>query len=139
MQLRYWIELRGSFSFINGDTILGNSGHKGQCAQNWQTLSQSAKEKTTKVSTRTKNDSLIFCIWYIHGHIIMKLNQVSRPTCWWKWVGGSMSVYTGCFFSTVPPNFQYQIVKRWTANQRFCSMKFSMYKRSSLVEQRFSF
>ena len=28
--------------------------------------------------------------------------------------------------------------KRWTANQRFSSMKFSMYKRSSLVEQPFS-
>ena len=42
-------------------------------------------------------------------------------------------------FLTVPPNFQYQNEKRWAANQRFCSMKFSMYKRSSLVEQRFSF
>ena len=28
--------------------------------------------------------------------------------------------------------------KTWAVNQRFCSMKFSMYKRSSLVEQRFS-
>ena len=43
------------------------------------------------------------------------------------------------FFLTVPPNFQYQNEKQWAANQRFCSMKFSMYKRSSLVEQRFSF
>ena len=42
-------------------------------------------------------------------------------------------------FLTVPPNFQYQNEKRWAANQRFCSMKFSMYKRSSLAEQRFSF
>ena len=39
----------------------------------------------------------------------------------------------------VPPNFQYQHEKRCEANQRFCSMKFSMYKRSLLVEQRFSF
>ena len=29
------------------------------------------------------------------------------------------------FFLTVPPNFQYQKEKRWAANQRFCSMKFS--------------
>ena len=42
-------------------------------------------------------------------------------------------------FLTVPLNFQYQNEKRRTANQRSCSMKFSMYKRSSLVEQRFSF
>ena len=40
---------------------------------------------------------------------------------------------------TVPFNFQYQNEKRWTANQRFCAMKFSMYKRSSIVEQRLSF
>ena len=40
---------------------------------------------------------------------------------------------------TVPPNFQYQNEKQWAANQRICSMKFSMYKRSSLVKQRFSF
>ena len=46
--------------------------------------------------------------------------------------------HTGCFFLTVPPYFQYQNEKRWAANQRFSSMKFSMYKRSSLVEQRFS-
>ena len=37
-------------------------------------------------------------------------------------------------FLTGPPNFQYQNEKRLAANQRFCSMKFSMYKRSSLVE-----
>ena len=42
-------------------------------------------------------------------------------------------------FLTGPPNFQYQNEKRWAANQRFCSMKFSMYKRSSLVEKCFSF
>ena len=42
-------------------------------------------------------------------------------------------------FLTVPPNFQYQNEKRWAANQRFRSMKFSMYKRSPLVEHRFSF
>ena len=42
-------------------------------------------------------------------------------------------------FLTVPPDFQYQNEKRSAANQRFCSMKFSMYKRSLLVEQRFSF
>ena len=42
-------------------------------------------------------------------------------------------------FLTVPPNFQYRKEKRWAANQRFWSMKFLMYKRSSLVEQRFSF
>ena len=42
-------------------------------------------------------------------------------------------------FLTVPSNFQYQTRKRWAANQRFCSMKFSMFKRSSLVEQHFSF
>ena len=42
-------------------------------------------------------------------------------------------------FLTVPPNFQYQNEKRWAANPRFCSMKFSMYKRSLLVEQRFLF
>ena len=42
-------------------------------------------------------------------------------------------------FLTVPPDFQYQNEKRWAANQRFCSMKFSMNQRSSLVEQRFSF
>ena len=47
--------------------------------------------------------------------------------------------YTGWFFLNVPPNFRYHNEKRWAANQRFCSMKFSMYKRSSLVEQRFSF
>ena len=40
-------------------------------------------------------------------------------------------------FLTVPTNFQYQNEKWWAANQRFCSMKFSMYKWSSLVEQRF--
>ena len=43
------------------------------------------------------------------------------------------------FFLTVPPNFQYQNEKRWAANQIFRSMKFLMYKASSLVEQRFSF
>ena len=42
-------------------------------------------------------------------------------------------------FLTVPPNLQYQNGKRWAANQRFCSIEFSMYKRSLLVEQRFSF
>ena len=42
-------------------------------------------------------------------------------------------------FLTVPTNFQYQNEKWWAANQRFCSMNFSKYKRSSLVEQRFSF
>ena len=42
------------------------------------------------------------------------------------------------FFSIVPPNFQYQNERRLAANQRFCSMKYSMYKRSSLVQQRFS-
>ena len=42
-------------------------------------------------------------------------------------------------FLIVPPNFQYQNEKRWAANQRFCSMNFSMYTRSSLVEERFSF
>ena len=42
-------------------------------------------------------------------------------------------------FLTVPPNFQYQNEKRWAANQRFSSKIFLMYKRSSLVEQRFSF
>ena len=41
-------------------------------------------------------------------------------------------------FLTVPPNLQFQNEKRWPANQRFCSMKFWMYKRSLLVE-RFSF
>ena len=46
---------------------------------------------------------------------------------------------TGWFFLTGPPNFQYQNEKRWAANQRFCSMKFSMYKRSLLAEQRFYF
>ena len=51
---------------------------------------------------------------------------------------------TGCFkyrvvFLTVPPNFLHQNEKRWAANQRFCSMKFLMYKRSPLVEQHFSF
>ena len=44
----------------------------------------------------------------------------------------------GVFF-TVPPNFQYQNEKRWATNKRFCSREFSMNKRSSLVEQRFSF
>ena len=48
-------------------------------------------------------------------------------------------VFYRMVFLTVPPNFQYQNEKWWAANQRFCSMKFSMYKRSSLVEQRFSF
>ena len=42
-------------------------------------------------------------------------------------------------FLTVPFNFQQQNKKRWAANQRFCSMKFLMYRRSSLVEQHFSF
>ena len=42
-------------------------------------------------------------------------------------------------FLTVPPNFQYQNEKRWAANQRFSSMIFLIYKRSSLVEQSFSF
>ena len=46
---------------------------------------------------------------------------------------------TGLFILIVPPNFQYQNEKRWAANQRFCSMKFPMNKRSLLVEQRFSF
>ena len=35
--------------------------------------------------------------------------------------------YTGCFFLTVPPNFQYQNEKQWEANQRLCSMKFLLY------------
>ena len=52
--------------------------------------------------------------------------------------GQSFGGDTGYFF-TVPPNFQYQKEKWWVANQRFCSMKFLMYKRSSLVEQCFSF
>ena len=47
-------------------------------------------------------------------------------------------VIQGVFFN-VPPNFQNQNEKRWAAKQRFCSMKFSMYKRPSLVEQRFYF
>ena len=44
---------------------------------------------------------------------------------------------TRLFILIVPPNFQYQNEKRWAANQRFCSMKFPMYKRSSVVEQFF--
>ena len=50
----------------------------------------------------------------------------------------STSVPTGCFFLTVPPNFQHQNEKQWAASQGFCSVKFLMYERSSLVEQRFS-
>ena len=42
-------------------------------------------------------------------------------------------------FLTVPLNFQYQKEKHWAANQRFSSMIFLMYKRSSLVEQHFLF
>ena len=42
-------------------------------------------------------------------------------------------------FLTVPPNFQHQNEKQLVANQKFCSIKFMMYKRSLLVEQRFSF
>ena len=53
-------------------------------------------------------------------------------------VGKRLAQIQGAFL-TVPPNFQYQNEKGWVANQRFCSMKFLMYKRSSLVEQRFSF
>ena len=51
-------------------------------------------------------------------------------------IGLKHTYIQGCLL-TVPPNFQYQNEKRWAANQRFRSMKFSMYKRSSLVEQRF--
>ena len=51
----------------------------------------------------------------------------------------SLRLYVQGVFLTVPPNFQYQNENRWAANKRFCSMKFSMYKRSLLVEQRFSF
>ena len=42
-------------------------------------------------------------------------------------------------FLTVPPNFQYQNEKQWTANQRFCSMKFSMYKRPRWLNNVFLF
>ena len=97
VQLRYWIELKGSIPYINSATILGNSDHRGQCAQNWPTLSQSTEGKTTKVSTRTKNDSLMFCIWYVNEHIIMIPNQVPRLNCWRKWVEGSISIYVNIF------------------------------------------
>ena len=50
-----------------------------------------------------------------------------------------LGVYTQRVFLTVPPNFQYQNEKWWAANQSFCSIKFLMYKKSSLVEKRFSF
>ena len=50
-----------------------------------------------------------------------------------------VKIVQGAFFLTVPLNFQYQKEKHWAANQRFSSMIFLMYKRSSLVEQRFSF
>ena len=64
-------------------------------------------------------------------------SDIWRPSLYHSlgWFAGTYRV----LFLTVPPNFQYQNEKRWAANQRFCSMKFSMYKRSSLVEQRFSF
>ena len=52
-------------------------------------------------------------------------------------IWNSLIPYVQGAFLTVPPNFQYQNEKWWAANQRFFSMKFSMYKRSSLVEQRF--
>ena len=58
-----------------------------------------------------------------------------RTSAWRR--SNTIAHYTG--WLTVPPNFQCQNENRWAANQRFCFMKFSMYKRSSLVEQRFSF
>ena len=47
------------------------------------------------------------------------------------WFFDTQNAFYRVVFLTGPPNFQYQNEKRWTANQRFCSMKFSMYKRSS--------
>ena len=44
----------------------------------------------------------------------------------------------GAFFNC-SSQFSVPKWKRWAANQRFRSMKFSMYKRSPLVEHRFSF
>ena len=71
-----------------------------------------------------------------------------QTCCWWQGQQGDADVV--CFgyvpivdwgrctlyrvdFLTVPPNFQHQNDKWWAANQRFCSMNFSMYKRSLSV------
>ena len=61
-----------------------------------------------------------------------------QPSLWEGWPGDqlggrvpSLAYRAGWFFLTVPPNFQCQTEKWWAANQRFCSMKFSMYNWSS--------
>ena len=46
---------------------------------------------------------------------------------------------TGCFFLTVPPDFQYQNEKQVAANQEYFFKKFLMQKSSSLAGQVFSF
>ena len=66
--------------------------------------------------------------------------RLSHHHCPIKMVDCASSVTTqNVWFITLPKNLQYQKEKRWAANQRFCSMKFSMYKRSSFVERHFSF
>ena len=42
-------------------------------------------------------------------------------------------------FVTVPPNFQHPNEKRWAANQRFCSMKFSVTKNPRWLNKVFLF
>ena len=60
--------------------------------------------------------------------------RLSHHHCPIKMVDCASSVTTqNVWFITLPKNLQYQKEKRWAANQRFCSMKFSMHKRSALV------
>ena len=68
--------------------------------------------------------------------------RITIPNIWiYKWLKFYIAREHVTSWSPNTPNFQYQNEKRRAVNQRFCfcSMKFSMYKRSSLVEQRFSF
>ena len=73
------------------------------------------------------HQEMLLFLWYeeVRGNIVVLIWYIfhsftSNP---------SIEEDTGCFF-TVPPNFQYQNEKQLAANQRFCSIEFSMYKRS---------
>ena len=77
---------------------------------------------------------LIYTSWTENANFKnLSQNRANRANCklGYSWIKYLFHIFLyRVLFLTVPPNFQYQNEKRWAANQRFCSMEFSMYKRS---------
>ena len=102
-------------------------GNKNSVYFRWQ-LYLGEKQRLTFIGAQSNNElALSLTDWLSHLHLLLT---------WLTWhrLFLKKNFTYRVLFLTVPPNFQYQNEKQSAANQRFCSMKFSMYKRSSLVE-----